>query len=80
MAVIFSGCSTGVPLRQTPRGKPVALLLPISDFKVSKSVETLPYVYVKNMEIAGTCSIRLFGLQNWVIDAYKKKSIFNIGE
>jgi hypothetical protein len=69
-----------VPLRPTPRSKPVALLLPLKDFKVAKTVEVLPYIHVSNMETAGICRVRLNGLQNWVIDAYKKKSIFDIGE
>ena len=80
VVMIFSGCSTGVPLQQTPRSKPVALLLPLNKFKVSKNVIELPYIYAQNMETAGICRVRLTRLQQWVNDAYKSKSIFNIGE
>ena len=80
VALIFSGCSTGVPLQQISRSKPVALLVQLNDYKTAKNVEALPYIHVSNMETAGICSVRLFDLQNWVVDAYKKKSIFDIGE
>lgn len=78
--MIFSGCSTGVPLQPTQRSKPVALLVPLQDYLTAKNVANIPYTHVKNMETAGICSGRLLDLQKWVIDGYKKKSFFDTGE
>jgi len=71
--MIFSGCSIGVPLQQTKRNKPISHLLELKDFKVAKTVNHIPFVYVTNMETAGICRIRLKGLQDWVNEYYKQK-------
>jgi len=69
--MIFSGCSTGVPLPQIKRSKPVTHLVDLKEYKIAKTVDHIPYIYVINMETAGVCRIRLKGLQDWVNEYYK---------
>jgi len=76
--MIFTGCSTGVPLPEMLRNKPVVHLTQLKDFDIAKDVASIPYVHVKNMETAGMCRVRLEGLQNWVKLYYEHK--FENGE
>jgi len=69
--MIFSGCSTGVPITQTPRSKPVQHLQPLEPYEVARDVANIPLVYAGNMETAGICRGRLNGLQNWVELGYQ---------
>lgn len=72
MVMIFSGCSTGVPLLQIKRSKPVDFLVPLDEYKEADEVKDIPVVYVYNMETAGICRGRLEDIQKWVELAYKK--------
>ena len=70
VVLIFSGCSTGVPLQQTKRAKPVQYLVPLKQYKSAKSVADIPRIYIENIETGGICRGRLKGLQNWVEAGY----------
>ena len=64
MAVmIFSGCSTGVPVTQIQRSEPIDFMIPLEPYEEAASVAEIPVVYVGNMETAGICRGRLMGLQ-----------------
>ena len=68
-ATIFSACST-TPSELPTRNKPVSALQPIPPYEEAATVAEIPGVYVRNMEKAGLCRVRLHTLQEWVESNY----------